>query len=88
MFQHILPEARLLMQFGGEVTSWYRDPVQNQRVGGSPFSQHLAGFAFDVVHDRPVEFAAIADSLGFIPIIEKDHVHVQFFPAGVLRRFV
>lgn len=33
------------------VTSWYRDPISNRRVGGVSNSQHLLGWGVDIVID-------------------------------------
>jgi len=66
-----------------QVTSWYRTPSENQRVGGAPRSQHLVGVAFDVV---PV-VARNAEALraaGFQVINEGDHLHAQPWPAGAV----
>lgn len=66
------------------VTSWYRTPSVNQLVGGHPFSQHLLGFAMDVVVDDPWRIRKRFEDLGLTAIVEGDHVHVQVFPAGVV----
>lgn len=88
VFQHYIPRALLLDSvFGGQVTSWYRDQVNNDRVGGAPHSQHLLGFAYDVVPPDRVtwpSYAHAARSLGMVAVVEDDHIHVQFFPAGTL----
>ncbi len=31
------------------ITSWYRDPISNRRVGGASKSRHLVGDAVDIV---------------------------------------
>ena len=67
-------------------TSWFRDQLNNERVGGSPDSQHLFGFAADFDTPEPLAFGALAREIGLIPVIEFDHVHVQAFPSGALRR--
>lgn len=74
------------------VTSWYRSPSENKRVGGHPDSQHLVGLAFDVVPGKGATLLAMNEAadtfrqLGFAVEIERAHVHVQTFPAGVLRQ--
>lgn len=42
---------------GITVTSWYRDPVSNRRVGGARNSQHMQGHAVDFFVDgvRPID---------------------------------
>ena len=40
--------ALVVRLFGGRITSWRRDPITNERVGGSPTSKHLHGGAIDV----------------------------------------
>jgi len=49
------------------LTSAYRSPEHNKRVGGAKNSQHMQGNAFDVRMDNhdPHEFEAAARSVGF-----------------------
>jgi len=65
-----------------EITSWYRDGVDNLRVGGDPVSQHLLGLAVDAVVDDPAHLVAAAQAAGLVAVDEGDHVHVQMFPAA------
>lgn len=89
VFGFFLPRARMLLQFfGGDVTSWFRDSVENRRVGGHELSQHRLGFAFDWVGQDMRNFQLAAEQLGFIAIDEGDHVHVQFFQAGVVSHLI
>lgn len=63
------------------VTSGYRDPIHNIRVGGSPRSMHLEGRAIDVLHRDWQELydivknAILADVNTII--IYKNHVHLD-----------
>ena len=88
VFEHFLPRAEMLARGHpeAELTSWWRDRIDNRRVGGNPDSQHLFGFAFDLVVNDPEQTAEDARRLGFVAVVESDHVHLQFFPAGTLRR--
>ena len=78
---------------GGDtiLTSWWRSPFENQRVGGLPDSQHLVGLAFDVVPGKPGFKLAVSEAssrfmeAGFITVPAERHLHIQTFPAGVLR---
>jgi len=49
------------------VTSAYRSPLHNRRVGGEPDSRHLDGAAFDIamVNHDPAAFEAAAREVGF-----------------------
>ena len=63
------------------VTSGYRSPQDNARVGGVPTSRHMSGQAVDLV-PRPGETMAqlymrVAQAPGVKAINEGDHVHVQ-----------
>lgn len=59
------------------VTSWFRTPSHNARVGGVKNSLHLLGWSFDVV---PVNSATMGKlrAIGFRKILsESDHIHAQ-----------
>ena len=78
---------------GGDtiITSWFRSPAENARVGGNPDSQHLVGLALDVVPGKPSFKLAISEAsnrfmeAGFVTVPAERHLHIQTFPAGVLR---
>lgn len=68
-------------------TSWYRSLAHNARVGGSPTSDHMTGFAVDFVaaglSPREVmnRLAGSVSRLGIDQLIEyQRHVHVSFNP--------
>lgn len=67
----VWPEATL--------TSWWRSPEHNARVGGVPNSRHLRGTAVDVVLPRQFvrPFIGDAEWIGLKAIDEGDHVHLQ-----------
>jgi len=73
------------------LTSWFRSPLENRRVGGHPDSQHLVGLAFDVVPGKGSsalainEAAQIFQRFGFSVEPAEKHVHVQTFPPNILR---
>jgi len=81
------PAVDALQQFPGTIiTSWFRSPEENAAVGGHPRSQHLVGWAFDVVAPQG-QAGRLADALRrnqFEAVVESDHVHAQVFTAGVL----
>jgi len=78
---------------GGDtiVTSWWRSPAENRRVGGDPDSQHLVGLALDIVPGKPAILLAVAEAsdrfqeAGFLVLPTRTHLHIQTFPAGLLR---
>ena len=79
---------------GGDtiITSWYRSPSQNRDVGGQADSQHLVGLALDVVPGKGNFKLAISEAssrfmeAGFVTVPAERHLHIQTFPAGILRR--
>jgi len=95
LLSRFLPVYRFMVEreiflesvFPGPPTSWWRSPFDNRRVGGSPDSQHLLGFAYDVVPNDPRGYAELARRVGLIAVEELDHVHVQVLPAGAARAF-
>lgn len=75
----------LVRVFGGQITSAYRDPATNLRVGGVPNSQHMRGTGFDVVFPSPAaKQAAMAQAraMNYEAIDEGDHVHFELPPQG------
>ncbi len=81
--------VRLFWAFRGlALTSWFRTPERNRIEGGHPESQHLFGLAWDIAAP-PNQLAAITETarrFGLVAVHERDHVHVQAFPAGALAR--
>jgi len=73
---------------GLTVTSWFRTPEKNRIEGGAEQSQHLFGLAWDlaVPRDSLQHLAQHLSAQGLVAVRERDHVHVQAFPAGVLAR--
>ena len=72
------------------VTSGYRSPAHNRRVGGAKNSQHMYGRAADIMmsnHD-PNRFKAVADDMGFAGIgtyPDRNFVHLDVRKSGVAR---
>lgn len=69
------------------ITSAYRSPEHNRRVGGAARSRHLEGIAFDVRMDNhdPATFIAQARAVGFHGIgtyPRQGFVHIDARPAG------
>lgn len=69
------------------VTSAYRSPAHNARVGGAPRSRHLLGIAFDIRMDNhdPQSFIAQARAMGFHGIgtyPRQGFVHIDARPAA------
>tara|TARA_R110002020_G_scaffold206756_1_gene412133 strand:- start:453 stop:893 length:441 start_codon:yes stop_codon:yes gene_type:complete len=60
------------------ISSGYRDPVHNKRVGGSPVSQHVEGVAFDI----PISDADMGEHL------ERLAVEVGFSAVGRYNTFI
>jgi len=83
--------ARLGAQWG-RVTSTYRSPEHNRRVGGVRGSYHLSGRAIDIARRPGVshwQIAAAFRSAGYNLIEsldEGDHSHFAFGGAGEIRR--
>jgi hypothetical protein len=73
-----------------QITSYWRDPYLNQRVGGHPYSQHLVGLALDAqpfsgdLRNLEVAF----QNQGLKTVVYQSHVHTQFWKAGTLERIL
>lgn len=66
----------LLYSQNVQVTSWYRTPWKNNAVGGSRWSLHQIGWAFDVVpHNKPLQ--QLLTVWPFKAVVESDHIHLQ-----------
>ncbi len=62
------------------VTSWWRSPESNEKVGGVPNSWHLCGMGIDIIPDSPTDKAIImrqAIPEGLEVIDEGDHLHIE-----------
>lgn len=52
-FLALLDECRHRANIAFKITSSYRDPEHNRRVGGAPNSMHLQGRAVDIACNNP-----------------------------------
>lgn len=67
------------------ISSWWRDPGSNASVGGHPQSQHLVGLAMDVGGPIAARELYAQHARNFLHVVEEsDHVHVQYWAAGLL----
>lgn len=72
--------ARLCNIPGVTVTSWWRSPFRNYELGGSPFSLHQLGLAWDLVPGSALTQAELFKTgLPMKIVPEGDHIHVQLF---------
>lgn len=70
-------KRRAISNAGLNVTSGYRTPWHNYKVGGSMFSQHLLGLAWDVTPANSATREKLA-RIGFGNIMnEGDHYHAS-----------
>lgn len=73
----ILIYRNKLTNAGLKITSWFRGPWKNERVGGVSNSRHQLGLAFDVVPVNDSTFAKVK-AMGFKTVVrESDHIHVE-----------
>ncbi|KKN74081.1 hypothetical protein LCGC14_0394210 [marine sediment metagenome] len=62
------------------VTSWWRSPERNKKVGGVGNSWHLCGRGLDVIPDTDedrAEILRLAPILDLEVINEGDHLHLE-----------
>lgn len=77
-----LQALRTLIGEPMRITSAYRSPAHNKKVGGAKFSQHLTATAFDIPmkgHD-PAQFEAAAREVGFTGFgfyKDSDFIHID-----------
>ena len=68
---------RILSVAGLRITSWWRNPWKNERVGGVLNSRHQLGLAFDVVPASRSTVEAL-NRIGFKKVLDEgDHIHVE-----------
>ncbi len=70
------------------LTSWFRTVEANRLEGGDEDSQHLFALAMDlrVPLDIVPNLMTRGRQMGLVMVQERNHVHVQAFPAGALAR--
>lgn len=85
MLQFLQVAIILAQRYNCSVTSWFRTPARNKRVGGHPNSAHIGGFALDLVPDNPASKAALIDDAheaGLDAVDEGHHVHIEVDPSN------
>lgn len=82
---------RLRARHPFSVTSWWRSPERNRRVGGSESSKHLVGAAVDLVLENQSDEARrrflTEARRRFWVQDEGGHIHLQWLPPGPIRKF-
>lgn len=75
----------LLWVYGLTVTSWWRNPTNNDAQDGKPLSLHLIGMAWDVrIRGEEGQGASekVRQFMQWLPwgrtVAESDHIHIQF----------
>jgi len=94
------PEVKTLIDYLASlygtiiITSGYRDPIYNKKVGGATHSAHITGEAVDfkVSNVSPIKLAAkVLDAAGKFPIkgmgidVYAGYIHVDIKDRGVNR---
>ena len=83
-FLNKLSKARELAAIGFKITSGYRSPAHNAKVGGVPSSSHTVGRAVDIYAPTSTQKYIIINSLlqvGFNRIgVAKNFIHVDDDP--------
>ena len=84
-FLNKLSKARELAAIGFKITSGYRSPAHNAKVGGVPSSSHTVGRAVDIYAPTSTQKYIIINSLlqvGFNRIgVAKNFIHVDDDPS-------
>lgn len=78
--------ASQTFQPGQFITSYFRTPLGNQAAGGSNESQHLFAIAIDLAGPNLAASRHLAKRLKLFAVMEPDHLHIQMFGPGVLKR--
>lgn len=95
--EHVLQPLRNHLGVPVIVTSGYRSPILNKRIGGAPNSQHILGMAADFVtpqKDLKVSFDYIKNYLEYDQLLyehSKDGttwIHVSYKAAGNRRQAI
>ena len=84
-FLNKLAQARKIAAVGFKITSGYRSPAHNEKVGGVPNSSHTLGHAVDIYAPTSTQKYLIINSLlqaGFNRIgVAKNFIHVDDDPS-------
>ncbi len=84
-FLNKLTEARKIAAIGFKITSGFRTPAHNEKVGGVPSSSHTVGRAVDIYAPTSRQKYIIINSLlqaGFNRIgVAKNFIHVDDDPS-------